>query len=193
MKRTFDISHNLERGATLVETAIVVPMLIMLAIGLAEVAFLVVDDMAVANAAREGARVGAAAGPYVSGSITADTLMLRSVEQAVCDLENGSLTQVTIYLADADGQLPSNPNLKNVYVPPVSGVLNCSSSGSTSLTCSNGCPWAPSSRDNVPPDLDNVGVLVEFQHRPLLGLFPFTGTFSLSDRAVMRIEPNTRG
>ena len=47
---------------TLLETAIVIPMLLMLAIGLAEVGFLVIDQMAVANAAREGARVGAAAG-----------------------------------------------------------------------------------------------------------------------------------
>ena len=52
-------------GVTLLETAIVIPMLLMLAIGLAEVGFLVIDHMAVANAAREGARVGAAAGPYV--------------------------------------------------------------------------------------------------------------------------------
>ena len=39
-------------------------MLLMLAIGLAEVGFLVTDQMAVANAAREGARVGAAAARF---------------------------------------------------------------------------------------------------------------------------------
>lgn len=182
-----------ERGATLIETAIVIPMLIWLAIGMAEVAFLIIDHMAVANSAREGARVGAAAGPYDPvGPIDADTLILRSVEQAVCDLENGKLISVSIYLAGPDGELPADINFINVYDAPISGVLNCSTAGATSLTC-NTCPWAPASRDNVPPTLDDLGVLVEFQHTPVLGLFPFTGTLDLADRAVMRIEPNTRG
>jgi hypothetical protein len=35
--------------------------------------------------------------------------------------------------------------------------------------------------------------MVEFEHQPVIGFFPFTGTMNLSDRAVMRIEPNTRG
>lgn len=182
-----------ERGATLVETALIVPMLLMLALGLAEIGFLVIDHMAVANAAREGARVGAAAGPYVSGSINADTLVLRSVEQAVCHLENGRVQRVSIYLADADGNLPVNPAVFNEYVPPPSGTLNCSAAGVTTFTCDNGCPWTPTSRDNAPPDLDDLGVMVEFEHEPVVGLFPFTGTLNLSDRAVMRIEPNTRG
>lgn len=183
---------NDQRGATLLETAIVIPMLLMLAIGLAEVGFLVIDHMAVANAAREGARVGAAAGPWVSAPLDADDLILRSVEQALCDIESGRVTQVSIYLADADGGF-ANLGKINTYDPPLSGVLNCSALGFTAFTCSNGCPWVPVGRDNVPPDLDDVGVLVEFEHDPILGLFPFSGTLSLSDRAVMRIEPNTRG
>lgn len=194
MNQLFRFLRRPERGATLIETAIVIPMLIFLAIGMSEVAFLVIDQMAVANSAREGARVGAAAGTYdPGGGIDADTLILRSVEQAVCDLENGKLIQVTIYLAGPDGELPSDTNLMNVYDAPVSGVLNCTSAGSTTLTCVNGCPWAPDLRDDSPPDLDNLGVMLDFEHTPVLGLFPFTGTFGLSDRAVMRIEPDTRG
>ncbi len=182
-----------ERGATLLETALVVPMLLMIVLGLADVGFLVIDKMAVANAAREGARVGAAAGKYVSGSINADTLILRSVEQAVCHVENGQVTRVSIYRATANGSLPSNSSFINEYVPPASGILNCSAAGTTSLTCDNGCPWTPPSRDNSPPTLDDLGVLVEFEHEPVVGLFPFNGTMTLTDHAVMRIEPNTRG
>jgi hypothetical protein len=165
----------------------------MVAIGLAEVGFLVIDHMAVSNAAREGARVGAAAGPYDAGAIDADTLVLRSVEQAVCHIEHGQVKKVTIYMADADGNLPTNTALLNEYVPPASGTLNCSAAGVTTLTCANGCPWTPPSRDNTPPDLEDLGVMVEFEHQPVIGFFPFTGTMNLSDRAVMRIEPNTRG
>ena len=103
------------------------------------------------------------------------------------------MKKVTIYSADVDGNLPTNPALLNEYAPPVSGVLNCTAAGTTTFTCSNGCPWTPPSRDNVPPSLDDVGVRVEFEHVPVIGLLPFTGPITLSDRAVMRIEPNTRG
>jgi len=184
---------NSQGGATLLETAIMIPLLLMLAIGLAEVGFLVIDHMAVANAAREGARVGAAAGPYedANGPDDADTLILRSVEQALCHIENGRATRVLIYLADADGGIADSGKV-NTYDAPASGVLNCTTAGSTSFLC-GGCPWATGSRDNLPPDLDDIGVLVEFEHNPILGFFPFSGTLNLSDRAVMRIEPDTRG
>jgi len=175
------------------ETAIVLPMLLMLAIGLTEIAMLVIDQMAVANAAREGARVGAAAGQYTSGSIDADDLILRSVEQAACHIDNGKLVRVTIYEADAAGDLPADLSKVNAYAAPISGSLNCTASGSTTLTCETSCPWLPANRNNAMPTPANLGVLVEFEHNPVTGLFPFVSTLSLSDRAVMRIEPNTRG
>ncbi|MCO6501699.1 MAG: pilus assembly protein [Acidimicrobiales bacterium] len=184
-----------DKGTALLESALVLPFLIFLAIGLAEIGFLVIDQMAISNAAREGARVGSAAGKYVDTvdpSINADTLILRSVEQAACNLEHGSLKTVTIYRADSAGDLPADPNLINIYEVPTSGNLNCTAAGSTALTCDNGCPWAPASRRNLDP-FDDVGVLVEFDHDPITGIFPFTGPVALSDRAVMRIEPNTRG
>jgi hypothetical protein len=185
------LTDRSERGATLLETALVLPMLLLLAIGLAEVAMLVIDEMAVANAAREGARVGSAAGRYTQGSIDADTLILRSVEQAACHIEHGQLLGVTVFEADAAGNLPADPNKINYYEP--SGALNCNAAGVTSLTCQNGCPWVPASRNDKLPTPANLGVMVEYEHNPVTGLFPFPSTLTLSDRAVMRIEPNTRG
>jgi hypothetical protein len=182
-----------ERGVTLLETAIVLPMLLLLAIGLAEVGFLVIDQMAVANAAREGARVGAAAGPYedATGTIDADDLILRSVEQALCHLENGRAERVLIYPADANGGF-ANLGLINEYVLPPATPLNCTSTGTTAFVCFS-CPWDPLARDNTPPVMDDIGVEVEYKHDPILGFFPFTSILDLSDRAVMRIEPDTRG
>ena len=182
-----------ERGVTLLETAIVLPLLLMLAIGLAEVGFLVIDQMAVANAAREGARVGAAAGPYedTSAMIDADDLILRSVEQALCHLENGRPERVLIYAADASGG-PISSTKTNEYVLPVATSLNCTSTGASSFVCAT-CPWLVATRDNVPPDFEDIGVEIEYKHNPILGFFPFGGLLNLSDRAVMRIEPDTRG
>lgn len=194
MRHTRSPRLESDRGATLLETAIVLPMLIMLALGMAEIGFLVIDHMAISNAAREGARVGAAAGRYTDGADTADTLILRSVEQAICQLENGEVTRVTIFRANGiNGGVPGSAAFKNIYAAPSDGILNCSPTGSTTFTCINSCAWTPALRDNTLPGLDDIGVFVQFRHDPVAGLFPFTGPINVSDKAVMRIEPNTRG
>ncbi len=115
-----------ESGASLVEVGLLLPLLILLAIGLSEIGFLVVDYMTVTNGAREGARTGAAAANYDIGSTDADDLILNAVEEAACNLSFGSLDSVTIYRADANGQIPVPPgNGVNVYVN--NGALICGS------------------------------------------------------------------
>jgi Flp pilus assembly pilin Flp len=176
-----------ESGASLVEVGLLLPLLILLAIGLSEIGFLVVDYLTVTNAAREGARTGAAAADFP----TADDLILNAVEEAACNLSFGSLNTVTIYRADANGEIP---------VPPAGGVNEYSNTGSLScgspshgLSAAGGCcPWAPASRDRVPPGLDVLGVEVVFTHESVTGIFPFP-TVTWTESAVMQIEPDTRG
>ncbi|HLF61687.1 MAG TPA: TadE/TadG family type IV pilus assembly protein [Acidimicrobiia bacterium] len=179
-----------ENGASLVEVGLLLPILILLAIGLSEVTFLVVDYLTVTNAAREGARVGAAAADYDAGSIDADDLILNAVEEAACNLNFGTLETVTIYRADASGEIPIPPG-GSVNEYSNSGSLQCGSSGH-GLSCTNGCPWAPSSRDRVPPDFDVLGVEIIFTHSSVTGFFPFP-TVDWNEKAVMQIEPDTRG
>jgi hypothetical protein len=171
----------------LVEVGIILPLLILLAIGLSEIGFLVVDYMTVTNAAREGARTGAAAAEYNQGGVDADDLILESVEEAACNLRFGSLEKVLIFKADGVGD-PITGSV-NEYSP--TGGLACDSP-STSLGCDNGCPWAASGRDRIPPGLDVLGVEVIFSHTSVTGLFPFP-TVDWTEAAVMQIEPDTRG
>ena len=182
--RRFGTRSRHERGATLVETAIVLPIVLLLAFGLAEIGFGMISQMTAANAAREGARVGAAGGPNPG----AELAILRSVEQAMCSLEQGDLVSVEIYRANANGD-PVNPGSQlNRYAP--TGPLNCTNSATTSLACTNGCPWPPSARNDSVLTLDDLGVRVTYTHRWLLS-FVFPGTATWSDKAVMRIEPDT--
>ncbi len=176
-----------ERGASLVEVGVILPLLVMVAIGLSEIGFLVVDYLTVTNAAREGARTGAAAADFNQGGVDADDLILEAVEEAACNLRFGSLETVRIYKADGSGE--PVPGMINVYEP--SGSLGCDSS-LNSLACVNGCPWTPASRDRVPPTLDVLGVQVVFSHTSVTGLFPFP-TVDWNETAVMQIEPDTRG
>ncbi len=182
------LKGNADRGASLVEASLLLPLLILLAVGLSEIGFLVIDYITVTNSAREGARTGAAAADYDQGGIDADDLILESVEEAACNLKFGTLTEVSIFKADANGD-PIVGSI-NHYVPSMSG-LSCGNS-STGLVCDNGCPWAPSSRDRVPPGFDVLGVEVVFTHSDVTGFFPFP-TVTWSETAVMQIEPDTRG
>ena len=176
-----------DQGASLVEVGIILPLLILLAIGLSEIGFLVVDYLTVTNAAREGARTGAAAADFSQGGVDADDLMLESVEEAACNLRFGSLETVRIFKADGLGDPIAGAI--NEYSP--AGALNCDSS-SNSLSCDNGCPWAAAGRDRIPPGLDVLGVEVTFSHTSVTGLFPFP-TVDWTETAVMQIEPDTRG
>jgi hypothetical protein len=176
-----------EKGASLVEVGIILPLLILLAIGLSEIGFLVVDYLTVTNAAREGARTGAAAADFNQGGVDADDLILESVEEAACNLRFGDLQMVRIFQADGVGD-PITGAI-NEYSP--TGALDCDAP-STNLGCDNGCPWTAASRDRVPPGLDVLGVEVTFSHTSVTGLFPFP-TVDWTETAVMQIEPDTRG
>lgn len=180
-----------ERGASLIEVGIVLPLLLLLAVGLAEVGFAVIDFITISNAARAGARTGAAAAD-TSG---ADEEILRVVEEDACNLHYGELLGVTIYRAETDGSIPADPDLTNVYV--VDGPLDCGMDAH-SLVCDNSCPWVDEDRNNVPdeddPDaMDSLGVRVEFTHTGVTGLFPFETTINWTEVGVMQLEPDTRG
>jgi len=176
-----------ERGASLVETSLVLPLLLMLALGGVEVGFLVIDYLTVSNAAREGARTGAAAGDYVQGSVDADDLILEAVEQVACNLRYSTLEKVSIYKADPDGNPIDAGGLLNEY----SGTPNCST-GAVGLSCSNGCGWSVPSRNRGLPEPDKIGVEVVFRHEPVINFMPLPHV-TFTERAVMRLEPDTRG
>jgi hypothetical protein len=177
------MKRRLERGASLIEVGLILPMLLLLAIGLSEIGFLVIDYLTVTNAARVGARTGAAAADFP----TADDLILQAVEEAACNLRFGELELVRIFKADDDGE-PVVGSI-NEYTPSGSG-LACDSL-LIDLSCANGCPWPATSRDRVPPVLDVLGVEVTFSHTSVTGLFPFP-TVDWTETAVMQIEPETR-
>lgn len=177
-----------DRGASMVEVGIILPVLLTLAVGLAEIGFLVIDYITVTNAARSGARTGAAA----ANDPSADTSVLDVVEEDVCNLRYGDVIRVQIYKADpGDGSMPDpvSSGLVNSYIP--GGPLQCDAAGHA-FVCDPmlSCSWASTSRDNVPPGFDALGVRVEFSHEYVIGFIPLpTGTFT--EDVVMQLEPDT--
>jgi hypothetical protein len=181
-----------DKGTSLVEASILLPMLILLAIGLSEVGFLVIDYLTVSSSAREGARTGAAAANYVDPitGTDADDLILESVEEAACNLKFGDLIEVSIFKADGNGD-PASASTINTYEPATIGDLECGTDANA-LVCTNGCPWSPASRDREPPGFDVIGIKVIFTHTDVTGFFPFP-TVTWNETAIMQLEPDTRG
>ena len=183
--------HRGDRGASLVEVGLVLPLLIMLAIGLSEIGFFVIDYITVTNAARSGARTGSAA----ADSPTADSVILDVVEEAVCNLRFSNVESVTIFKASSDGSVPTPPsNDANVWVNngPLSS-LACNVAGAHGFSMgTNCCNWASITRNRVPPNFDTIGIQIEFSHSSVTGLFPFP-VVNWTETAVMQIEPDTTG
>lgn len=176
--------RRFEEGASLVEVAVVLPILLALAIGLAEVGFLVIDYVTVTNAARSGARTGAA----LNTAADTDDSILEVVEEDLCNLQNGEVKVVRIYEANADGSIGGN---SNNFTP--TGALNCGADGHV-FTCDpveGGCNWTSTSRNNDPVNgFDRLGLRIEFTHDYVTDFLPFPDV-DFMESAVMQLEPDT--
>ena len=172
-----------ERGAALVEFAIVASVLLTLAFGTFEMGSGWSDSQLVTQAARTGARSAVQLGTDPA----ADSFAVESIEAGLGHLAD-DLTRIVIYEANAaDGSMP--PACESASPP---GVPNkCSVYDQTSFgtyaTWADGA-WLPSDRENTLADADNVGVRVEVA-RPFITGFLGASTFDIADTTVMRIEP----
>lgn len=180
-----------ERGATLLEFALVAPLLLLLTFGTFEFGMFFKDYLTVANTTRAGARVGSAAG----SSADADYQILQSLKSAAAALPGGanSIEQISIYRSTSTGGSPtamcqatsSAADKCNVYTAsdlnqPVSR-FGC---GPGSIDFA----WCPTSRsDSQAIGPDHIGVWIKTTHGFITKLFGSSRV--IDDHVVMRIEP----
>ena len=173
-----------ERGASLVEFAIVMPLLMLMVMGLAEFGLAFKDHLSISSASREGARVGAAAGRDAS----VDWFILRNVETALAGaVDRGSIVSVTVRNATPGGggeQTSYRPSLDKCGWNP------CPDPANPGLYVVPS--WNPSGRrveaSGAGPDLLAVDVTV--RHQWVTGFLPgLTGTRDFTDTTIMRLEP----
>jgi hypothetical protein len=171
-----------DRGAALVEFALVAPFLFLLAFGLLEIGLAWRDSQLVTQAARTGARGAAQLGI----NDQSDAFVVESVEATLGHL-SGDLNRIVIYDASApDGSMP--PACEGAGPPGVAGQCSVYDQASygTYANFANGA-WPPASRDNTAPDTSYVGVRVEINRPYITGLFP--NAIQIADTTVMSIEP----
>jgi TadE-like protein len=184
-----------ERGATIVEAAIVYFLLFMTMFAVVEFGLAFKDWLSVSHAAREGARAGATYGD----DPRADIQVLRDVAQTLAPAGIANGMKVRVYQASTGGESTlytyapgtgcgSNPPPGD---PPLPGCCDWTP-----------CPepyrinyvipvWDPADRDVEAPTTDRIGVEVQFTHIWLTNFFVSSSDFTTA--TDFQIEPQVFG
>ncbi len=173
-------SEGDERGAALIEFAIVATLLSTLVFGTFEIGMAWRDAQLVAQASRSGARSITQLGV----DSAADEFGVATIEAGLGNLADSTQRIIFYRASTADGAVPaacftsSPPGIPGVCSVYTKAAFQTFSQGS----------WSPQSRKNSLEQADYVGVYVEVERNLLTG-FLSNDPFTISDRSVMRIEP----
>ena len=189
-----DAAHR-ERGAALVEAAILTPLFFLLIIGLMEGAWLLFGEHAIRGSASAGVRTASA----LANDADADYRALQSVKNSIDTLGRGKLTRVVVYRANGYGDAPTAACRAGTQVTGLCNVYDGAdlSRPVADFGCTATSPdryWCPLSRKTAtsgpdsPPDY--IGVWVEARHGPLTTMV-FGGDRVVTRQSVLRVEPRT--
>jgi hypothetical protein len=179
--------RSIDPGVTLVEFALLLPLLLLLSLGAFEYGMVFRDSLTVSTASREAGRVGASTANYGQ----ADCVILEAAAGALQSLESGAIDEVHIFKSSATGAIPSDnsPDMRR-YSPFIAGdpsLVACT--GGDWNAEHLGSNWDPPDRLNDPTNPDWIGVEIQYKHGWLTNFLWFTGTMDLAEISVFRIEP----
>jgi Flp pilus assembly protein TadG len=171
-----------ELGVTLVEGAIVLPLLVLIVFTIMELGLAFKDFLTTDFAAKEGARVGALAG----NDPEADCNIIQSIVAGYTATDLSDLAGITIFEVGSSGG-------------PVGGTQNVWTlpAGADPAECdewSQSAPlaWPSTDRDVTVAggsDLDILGVTIDTRHDWVTGLPPWRGQIDIVRTAIQRLEP----
>lgn len=174
------------RGASLVEAALVFPILILMVMGIMEIGLAFKDYLTVSAISREGARVGALAGD----DIEADCAILRGIGSVAAGSDLNRITEIQIFHASESGaQGATNVATYRPGRDPRQCTVPSSASDGWAL---NSSAWPPTSRQTEVGDrpLDIVGVRVIMNRNWVTGFPPFRGSMTINEATITRLEPD---
>ena len=176
------LKQRSERGATIVEFAVVFPLIIMLVMGIAEFSLAFKDWLTINHASREGARAGATA----ANDISADIQVLNAIEQAVTGADLRSINNVVV--SNPDGG-PSTTytytgNLTCAWAPCPDPYAGAPPLYAPPYTAPN---YLPETRNVTAPTPGRIKVSITLTHQWFTGLFASTSTWTAD--TIMRLEP----
>ena len=176
-KSPTNLKTRRERGATLVEAAVVFPLLFLILFALVEFGMAFKDSLSVGHGAREAARAGATFGndPH------ANLLILREVEKVMDPVGIAIGLRVRIYnpeTAASDTYTFSEGFAGDCNWTP------CPDPDSLAYTIPT---WLPATRDVSAPFTERIGVRVMYTHRWITKMFATTTDFTKD--VNFQIEP----
>jgi Flp pilus assembly protein TadG len=174
-----------ERGASLVEAAIILPVLVLIVFGIIEFALAFKDSLTVSSATRAGART-ASAEPR-RPTFHADTA--DAVARAVSALPAGAVEQLWIYKADAAGDPIDGGG--SAYTSCNTCAVFTWDIATNQFVRQPGSDWDPMTQNACVGDAqhDAVGIYLKVNHDFVTGFFG--RQITLKDHAVMNLEPVT--
>jgi len=172
-----------ERGAALVEAALLIPIALLITFGLIEFSMAYQSSSIATAAARAGARTGSAEAllpTYAADAAAAAATALHTVAAT-------EPQYMWIYKADAVTGLPSSGNFSTCATNCISyNWLPASRTFDTAHPSGGGWPYNTQNACNS-AQWDSVGVYVKLKHAFITKLFGVSIT--LADHAVFRLEP----
>lgn len=185
-----------ERGAALVELALVAPILVLLTLSVWEFGVVWLRSQDVVSASQAATRTVSQA----STDESADQAAIRAALAALGP-ESSRIDRIVIFNAQADGSAPaacidptatSSPASAecNIYFQADFANVENDAHFSTGAGCGTGASanWCPSTRDNSISTGDWVGVLIRYDGVYQSGLFRADG-YTINETSVMRVEP----
>jgi hypothetical protein len=172
-----------ERGAVLVEAAVIFPLLIFIVLGICEYGLAYRNSLTVSSASRAGARTASA----LARNANYATDGRDAVAAALTALPKQRWQEVWIYKAqkptDANPGMPDSGNFSSC----AQCVRFTWDTATQAWVQDPSTAWAYASQDACAGEADYVGVYVKAQHQYVTKLFGATRT--LQDHTVMRFEP----
>jgi Flp pilus assembly protein TadG len=171
-----------ERGAVLVETAIILPIFIVLVFGIIEYSAAYHDSSLAADAARSAGRIASAESLNPDYAIDAAS----AASAALQGMPSNQPQQLWIYKANSNGYPGSETSFTSCDADCIEYVWQ-QSTKSFNTAAPGGGGWPASDQQVCTSPSDEVGVYVQVQHNFITKLFGASVT--LSDHSVFRLEP----
>jgi Flp pilus assembly protein TadG len=183
--------RSTQRGAALVEAAIVLPVVLTLLVGIIEFGFIWKDSLAISNAVRAAARIGSADGTNAAS----DYDILQQIKTGTSGM---AVNMIVVFKANSYSSVPAScltgsvSGLCNRYVASDMNLTSASFNCATNVSAPdyNWCPptqRVDSRTGNSGTGTDYIGVYVQINHPYYTKLLGSSRT--MSDTAILRIEP----
>jgi hypothetical protein len=171
-----------ERGAVVLEFAIILPILITITFGIVEYSDAFHDSAIASDAARAGGRVGSA----MATNPGYTTSIVDAVNSALTTLPADSPQELWIYKANADGYPGAGNGFSSCAANCIKYIWNPATK-TFNVGAPQGGGWPASSHQVCTQPFDELGVYVKINHKFFTGLFGASVT--LADHSVFRFEP----